>query len=248
MSTPIYLKNDEINRILLINNYSGNPSTDRVERTEAILRDCKTEIELTTIHFSQFKSDMAENYMGIILSGSESNVSSFYYDEPLYKKFEPQLELIRNTEQIPILAICFGLHLVAYAFGAQVGRMGLKGIGGRIIFILIDRTDELLGYKNIPVNAHHLDFVSPNDSIIQKKFQILSTSRTAGYKLVQYMKHIDKPIFSLQFHPEVHNRLQFLPKPIDRRIANKTRVVGQEIIENFISICLNKKENPEKRL
>ncbi len=248
MSNSRFLKNNNINKMLLIDNYSGNPSTDRIERIEAIVGDCKAKVILKTIHFSQFKPNMAENYMGIIMSGSESNVSSFYYDEPLCKKFKPQLELIRNTEQIPILAICFGLHLVAYAFGAQVGRMGLKGLGGRIIFILIDRTDELLGYKNIPVNAHHLDFVSPNDCIIQKKFQILSTSRTAGYKIVQYMKHIDKPIFSLQFHPEAHNRLQFLPKPIDGGIANKTRVIGQEIIENFISICLNKKENPEKKL
>jgi len=248
MNNSNFLKNNNIDKLLLIDNYSGNPPTDRIERTKIIVGGCKAEVVLNTIHFSQFRSDMAENYMGIILSGSESNVSSFYYDEQLYKKFVPQLELIRNTEEIPILAICFGLHLVAYAFGAQVGRMGLKGLGGRIIFILIDRTDELLGYKNIPVNAHHLDFVSPNDCNIQKKFQILSTSRTAGYKMVQYMKHIDKPIFSLQFHPEVHNRIQFLPKPIDGRIANKTRVIGQEIIENFISICLNKKGNPEKRL
>jgi GMP synthase-like glutamine amidotransferase len=62
------------------------------------------------------------------------------------------------------------------------------------------------------------------------------------------MRHIEKPIFSLQFHPETHIKPQFLSKPIDERIANKTRVVGQEIIENFIMMCLNKKENPEKRL
>ncbi|MHA1914705.1 MAG: glutamine amidotransferase-related protein [Promethearchaeota archaeon] len=241
-----FLKNDNNNRILLIDNYSRDLSTDRIERTEAIVRDCKVEIK--TVHYTQFKPNMVKDYIGIILSGSELNVSSFYYDEPLYKKFKPQLELIQNTNQLPILAICFGLHLVAYAYGAQIGRMGIPDLKGRIIFILIDKTDKLVCHKNIPVNAHHLDFVSPNDCKIQKGFRILSTSKTMGYKMVQYMRHIEKPIYSLQFHPETHNKSQFLPKPFDKRIANKTKVIGQEIIENFIMMCLKKKENPEKRL
>ncbi|MFX1344752.1 MAG: hypothetical protein ACFFAI_06570 [Promethearchaeota archaeon] len=236
-------ENEKQNKILLIDNYSRGFPTDRIARIEGIIKDCIAELELEIIHFTQFKLEKAEDYLGIILSGSELNVSSFYYDERLKRKFNSQLTLILNKNQIPILALCFGFHLVAYAFGAQVCRMRILGLEGRIIFILIDKTDELITQKNIPVNVHHLDFVSPNDCKIQKNFDILSTSRTVGYKMVQYMKHNDKPIFALQFHPETHNPYYFHPSLFDERIANKTRMIGQEIIENFIWLCFYRSKN-----
>jgi GMP synthase-like glutamine amidotransferase len=184
---------------------------------------------------------MAKDYLGIIISGSELNVSSFYYDERIKKKFIAQLELLRQTNQIPILALCFGFHLTAYAYGAQISRMRLLNLGGRIIFILLEDTDELISQKNIPVNVHHLDFVSPNDCKIQENFNIISKSRTIGYKMVQYMKHREKPIFGLQFHPETHNAFFYHPSLFDERIAEKTRITGEKIIENFIWMCSYKK-------
>ncbi|MFW9874409.1 MAG: hypothetical protein ACFFG0_14990 [Candidatus Thorarchaeota archaeon] len=234
---------DKQNKILLIDNYSRGFPTDRIARIETIIKECIAELELKTIHFTQFKLEMADDYLGIILSGSELNVSSFYYDERLKRKFNSQLELIQNKYQIPILALCFGFHLVAYAFGAQVCRMRILSLGGRIIFILIKETDELITQKNIPVNVHHLDFVSLNDCKIQENFEILSTSRTMGYKMVQYMKHNKKPIFALQFHPETHNPYYFHPSLFDERIAEKTRMMGERIIENFIWMCFYRNRN-----
>ncbi|MFX0083448.1 MAG: hypothetical protein ACFE94_17005 [Candidatus Hodarchaeota archaeon] len=230
-------ENDKQNKILLIDNYSRGFPTDRIARIETIIKDCIAELELKTIHFTQFKLKMVKDYQGVILSGSELNVSSFYYDERLKRKFNSQLELIQNSNQKPILALCFGFHLVAYAFGAQICRMRILGLGGRIIFILIKKTDELITQKNIPVNVHHLDFISPNDCNIQNNFEILSTSRTIGYNMVQYMRHTEQPIFALQFHPETHNPYYFHPSLFDERIANKTRMIGQEIIENFLWLC-----------
>ncbi|MFX1277637.1 MAG: hypothetical protein ACFFAT_21670 [Promethearchaeota archaeon] len=228
---------EDKNKILLIDNYSRGLPTDRITRIENIINNCLAEVDLKTIHFTQFKKEMLEEYIGVIISGSELNVSSFYYDVRLRKKFKPQLELIRDNIQTPILALCFGFHLVAYAFGAQISRMRILGLGGRIIFILLKETDELLTQKNIPVNVHHLDFVSPNDCKVQENFNIISTSRTIGYRMVQYMKHKEKPIFALQFHPETHNAYYFHPSLFDDRIAEKTRTVGENIIENFIWMC-----------
>jgi len=235
----------EKNQILLIDNYSQGFLTDRITRIKTIIKDCLAEVELHTIHFTKFKEEMTKDYIGIILSGSELNVSSFYYNERLNNKFNPQLELIRQTNQIPILALCFGLHLVAYAYGAQISRMGLQGLGGRIIFILIKKIDELINQKNFPVNTHHLDFVSPNDCKIQENFEILSTSSTKGYKIVQYIRHIDKPIYAFQFHPETHNQHYFHQSLFNERIATKTRLVGEKIIENFIWMCNYKKKSTE---
>ncbi|MFX1380093.1 MAG: hypothetical protein ACFFA4_13480 [Promethearchaeota archaeon] len=237
MSEENTFETEKISKILLIDNYSRGLPTDRITRIETIINTCLAKVELNTIHFTQFKAEMAEEYIGIILSGSELNVSSFYYNERLKKKFEPQFALITETNKTPILALCFGFHLAAYAYGAQISRMGLYGLGGRIIFILLKETDELITQKNIPVNVHHLDFVSPNDCKIQENFNVISISRTMGYRMIQYMKHKEKPIFALQFHPETHNPYYFNPNLFDDRITEKTRMTGERIIENFIWMC-----------
>ena len=239
------LEIEKKDQILLIDNYSRGLPTDRITRIETIINNCIADVELNTIHFTQFKKELAEEYIGIILSGSELNVSSFYYNDRIKKKFKAQLELIQQNTQVPILALCFGFHLVAYAYGAQICRMRLLGLGGRIIFIVLNKTDELISQKNIPVNVHHLDFVTPNDCEIQKNFEIISSSRTKGYKMVQYMKHLEKPIFAVQFHPETHNPCYFHPNLFDERIVNMTRLTGEKIIENFIWLCSNKKSHPE---
>jgi len=237
------LEVEKRNQILLIDNYSRGIPTDRITRLETIINNCIAEVDLKTIHFTQFKTEMAKSYIGVIISGSELNVSSFYYDERLKKKFKPQLNLLQNPNQTPILALCFGFHLAAYAYGAQICRMRLLGLEGRIIFILLNETDKLINQKNIPVNVHHLDFVSPNDCKIQKNFDIISKSRTIGYIMVQYMKHCQKPIFALQFHPETHNPYYFHPSLFDERIAEKTRMTGEKIIENFIWMCFYEKNH-----
>ena len=231
------------NQILLIDNYSRGSPSDRITRIETIVADCISKVELKRVHFTQFKFDMAENTLGIILSGSELNVSDFYNDIKLEKRFTSQLELIRQTTQTPILALCFGFHLVAYAYGAQISRMRMLGLEGRIIFILLKKTDDIITQKNIPVNVHHLDFVSPNDCEIQKNFKIISISRTKGYRIVQYMKHRDKPIFALQFHPETHNPYYFHSSLVDESIEEKTRTTGEKIIENFVWMCSYKKNH-----
>ncbi len=121
--------------------------------------------------------------------------------------------------------------------------MRLFGLGGRIIFILLKETDELITQKNIPVNVHHLDFVSPNDCKIQENFNIISTSRTMGYRMIQYMKHKEKPIFAIQFHPETHDPYYFHANVFDERITEKTRIIGEKIIDNFIWMCIYKNKN-----
>ncbi|MFX1498472.1 MAG: hypothetical protein ACFFBH_13175 [Promethearchaeota archaeon] len=231
-------------KILVIDNYPRRFPTDRIARIETIVNNCIAGLELETVHYTQFNNELPNDVIGVIISGSNLNVSSFYFNNKLKRRFKYQLEFIRQN-QIPILAICFGFHLVAYAYGAQICRMQLSGLGGKIIFILLNETDNLIPHANIPVNIHHRDFVSPNDCEIQKNFEIRATSRTLGYKMIQYMKHIDKSIFSLQFHPETHNADYFHPSLFDKRITSRTMMIGREIIENFIWFCYHKKSRSE---
>jgi GMP synthase-like glutamine amidotransferase len=235
-------ENDQVEKnhdkyILLVDNYPKGFPTDRITRLETIIRDCIANIKSKTIHYTKFNQDLAENSSGVILSGSNLNVSDFYFNTKLKKRFQPQIEFIKQGLDIPILGICFGLHLVAFALGIQVCRIRIPSFGGRIVFILLEKTDDIIPKQNFPVNAHHRDFVSPNDCILQDNFNILSTYKIREYKTVQYMKHKEKPIYCLQFHPETHNPNYFNPDLFDDRITTKTRMIGKEIIENFIWLC-----------
>jgi len=201
-------------------------------------------VKIETIHFSKLNLKDMEDYIGIILSGSSLNVSDFYYNDKLIRYFDQEIELIRSIDQLPILGICFGFHIITYAFEGQVCRMRIPSLlGGRIIFILMKKTDDLITKKNIPVDVFHRDFVSPNDSKIQDTFEINSTTRIKRYKLIQYIHHKEKTIFGLQFHPETHEAYQFRSSIYDERIIAKTREIGEEIINNFVWLCLYKQDS-----
>ncbi|MBD3254013.1 MAG: hypothetical protein GF383_02930 [Candidatus Lokiarchaeota archaeon] len=224
--------------ICLVDNYPRGFPTDRIVRLEKILENMIADVHYKTIHYSEFDSDIAKNSIGVILSGSSFNVSDFYYVDRLLRRFEPEIEFIRNNPDKPTLGLCFGHQLVGYAYGAQVSRMRISGLGGGIIFITLKKTDELISKENIPVNIHHRDFLSPNDCNIRKNFEILAKSKTKRYRIVQYMKHRDRPLFTVQFHPETHFDNYFHPNLFDNRIVTKTKLIGEEIIENFVWRCL----------
>jgi len=242
MSEENHQEFSEERYILLVDNYPKGFPTDRVSRLETIIRDCIADVSSKTIHYTKFNHEVADNAIGVILSGSNLNVSDFYFNKRLRKHFSPQLDFIRQNKNTPLLALCFGFHLVGYAFGAQVCRIRIPLFGGRIVFIQLNETDDIITKRNIPVNAHHRDFLSPNDCIIRQKFDILSTYNIREYRTVQYMKHKKQQIYSLQFHPETHNPNYFNPDLFDERITTKTRLVGQEIIENFIWMCSYKQQ------
>lgn len=231
-------------RICLIDNYPIGFPTDRISRIESIVNESLADVEIETIHFSKLNFRDVEDCIGIILSGSNLNVSDFYYNDKLIKYFDQEIKLIRTIDHIPILGMCFGFHIIAYAFDGQVCRMRIPGLlGGRIIFILIKKTDDLITKKNIPVDVFHRDYISPNDSKIQNTFEINSTTRIKRYKLIQYIRHRNKTIFGLQFHPETHEAYHFRSSIYDERIIAKTRETGEEIITNFVWLCLYKQNS-----
>lgn len=238
------INNVEKKKIYLIDNYPIGFPTDRISRIESILNESIANVKIETIHSSKLSLKNVEDSIGIILSGSSLNVSDFYFNDKLRKFFDQELELIRSIDQIPILGICFGFHIIVYAFDGQVSRMRVPGLlGGRIIFILIKKTDDLITKKNIPVDVFHRDFISPNDSKIQNSFEINSMTRIKRYKLIQYIRHKNKPIFGLQFHPETHDAYHFRSSIFDERIVAKTREIGEEIINNFAWLSLYKQNS-----
>lgn len=115
--------------------------------------------------------------------------------------------------QLPILGICLGHQLIAEAFGGSV-RKGTLGGYAEVVVEICD-PDEILRdiSRRIKTWASHADEVDrlPND------FTRLARSDVCD---VEAMKHAAKPIYGVQWHPEVAHT-----------------EAGNTVLSNFINIC-----------
>ena len=131
----------------------------------------------------------------------------------------PSIERIGNCKEIikeinvPILGICLGHQIIANVFGGKTKSAEIESYAQIELNILDEETlFKGIGEK-LKVWASHKDEVisMPPD------FKILANSTKCD---IEAMKHEEKPIFGIQFHPEV----QHTPR-------------GGEIFENFYEIC-----------
>jgi GMP synthase (glutamine-hydrolysing) len=143
---------------------------------------------------------------GIILSGGPNSV--YQEGAPLAPK-----ELLDLG--IPVLGLCYGMQLIAHLSGARVvsssrkeyGRAMLKVEGGRL-FRGFARGEEIQVWMS---HGDHVDSPPPG-------FMVTASSANSP---VAGIEHTTKPIFAVQFHPEV---------------AHTPR--GGELIANFLfDIC-----------
>jgi len=114
---------------------------------------------------------------------------------------------------LPMLGICLTHQLIAIVFGGKAGSAKYPEYGPVEVFI--DERDELLEGFADSFKA----WETHNDEIkeLPKDFKILAHSEKCK---VQVIRHISKPIFGAQFHPEVVHT------------GN-----GGQIFKNFIQIC-----------
>ena len=154
----------------------------------------------------------------IILSG-QSNPWTDYTPDSLAGVFE----VIREAQQ-PILGICGGHQQIALAYGAPVALMrrvspgdGYEGalrvrgffeietgVGG--IFESLPR--------NVTVWHSHCDEVKE----LPAGFDLTASNETCR---IQAMRHTSRPVFSVQFHPELFDH---------------AHPHGQRILENFLEL------------
>ena len=151
-----------------------------------------------------------KNVKGIILSGGPSSV---------YDKNAPDLNLDILNLDIPILGVCYGFQLLLNKTGGiiskgEIGEYGnatIKKIGQNILFSDIP--------NKINVWMSHTDKIENLGS----NWNILAMSTN---KIISSVSHKGKPIFAVQFHPEVTHT-----------------EYGEQIISNFLFKICNLKKN-----
>lgn len=114
---------------------------------------------------------------------------------------------------IPILGICLGMQVMGTAYG---GRVAPGSIGGYAeVDIEVIREDDIL--KGLP--SRFKTWASHADQVVEKPadFEILARSNVCE---IEAMKHTQKPLYGVQWHPEVVHTEH-----------------GQELLDNFLALC-----------
>ena len=182
-------------KIIVINNYGQ--TCHLIHRA---VRDLDQEVELMK-NTSSIDDILEKKPDGLILSGG------------------PTLERAGNCStyvkelDLPILGICLGHQVMAKTCGGAV-RTGAAGGYAAIEIEIIEENDILKGLgPKTNVWASHADEVSmlPPDFIRLARSQICE---------VEAMKHTTKPLYGVQWHPEVSHTEK-----------------GNELLMNFFEVC-----------
>jgi GMP synthase (glutamine-hydrolysing) len=126
---------------------------------------------------------------GIVLSGGPASVL-----DPGSPQLDPEILGIGR----PVLGICYGLQLLAHGLGGLVEK-GEDREYGRALFKL-ERDDPL--FADLPGGAERVVWMSHGDRVLRLPpgFVVLGTSESSPFAAV---RHAERPIWALQFHPEV---------------------------------------------
>jgi len=169
------------------------------------LIDVDLETRLIPISITKEKLDQM-NAKGLVMGGGPQRIGSEV------TKFDKLSDVIREIE-IPILGICVTHQLIAFVFGGKAGPAKSPEYGP--VRVYVDEKDGI--FKNF--EDSFTAWETHNDEVLElpKDFKILAHSDKCK---VQAMKHINRPIFGVQFHPEVVHTER-----------------GHLIFKNFVEIC-----------
>jgi GMP synthase (glutamine-hydrolysing) len=182
-------------RVYVVDN--GGQWTHRIWR---VLREigCETKIIPNTTLVKEIDAE------GLVLSGGAPRIA---WESPKLGNCTDYL----NDFHGPILGICVGLQLMASHFGGKAGPSGVPEFGLARLRVLEE--DDL--FKGLP--REFLVWESHNDEVKEAPgFLVLAVSDNCG---VQAVKHLRKPFYGVQFHPEVNNTEH-----------------GEDILRNFVDV------------
>jgi len=142
-----------------------------------------TGLPYTSIHYNNITKEHLEKSDKIIISGTSLKDNTFLKDKEKFTWI--------NTYDKPLLGICGGIQLIATAFHEEILKgqeIGLHSITYNKEFLGETGEKEVYELHNYYVNA--------------KTFETIATSD----KYPQAIRHPQRPIYGVLFHPEVRNK------------------------------------------
>jgi GMP synthase (glutamine-hydrolysing) len=165
-----------------------------------------------TLHYLKIPSELIPNTLSLLEVKEKNPIGMVLGGGPALERSGNCVEYIRNLD-IPILGICLGHQLIAQAFGGEVATAEAESYA-QIELEILDENDIFRGLgPKMKVWASHKDEIKK----MPKNFQVLAQSNICD---VEAMKHHEKPIYGIQFHPEVQHTEK-----------------GPKVFENFYAVC-----------
>ena len=180
--------------------------------TQLIARRIREQNVYSEIFPPDVKANELEHAKAIILSGSRSGV---------YETEAPQLDSDILNLGVPVLGICYGLQAIVHNAGGRIIR-GTGEYGNADIY----------AEKNSPLFDSLIDYISGAQVWMSHADEIVSLPDTfeviarSSNNVIAAVKHKEKPIYGVQFHPEVVHSL-----------------IGNDIFKNFLFKVANCKKD-----
>lgn len=165
------------------------------------VRELKVYSEIQPYNYSIDKIEKDHNLGAVIFSGGPASV---------YNAGAPLCDFKIFQLGLPILGICYGLQLIAYALGGEVDPSAQREFGRAD---LLFKREELL-FKNISIPTKV--WMSHGDHLTKLPPGFKKIGYTENSPIAVIANH-SKKIYGLQFHPEVYHTSQ-----------------GMEILSNFL--------------
>jgi len=183
-------------RILVIDN--GGQWTHREWR---VLRDLNVDCEIVpnTTPLADIKAD------GLVLSGGAPRVG---VDAEKMGKCGDYI-----NSGIPVLGICAGHQFMATHLGGKAGPSKVPEFGK--MMVTVDDEDDI--FKGLP--TEFVAWESHNDEVTEMPAGFVALAHSDNCQ-IQAMRHKTKPLYGLQFHPEVEHTDN-----------------GYEMFQAFVDIC-----------
>lgn len=176
-----------------------------------------------------FPGDLPEQTAGVIVGGGLPSVN----DSKQW--IEDEIGLIKRAAslKLPVLGICFGHQLIGKAFGSMIVRRER-----RVGFANIIKAQDNPIFNGLPSTWKSAVYHQDRVESVPRGFELIATS---NYCEVQAMAHKELPIWTVQFHPEVHFGINdYFADPVkewgDESAFESTP--NMRLIDNFADMCL----------